>query len=101
MKTPRGREEERRHATPRDMAWEVFTHAHDVSRRSVPVLEAPVTSASVVIGDDVMIYNDVVILPGVTIGDGAVVAIRAVVTRDVQSGAVVAGVPARVVGRRS
>ncbi|NCA12921.1 MAG: hypothetical protein EBS89_02110 [Proteobacteria bacterium] len=48
-----------------------------------------------------MIYNDVVILPGVTIGDGAVVAIRAVVTRDVQSGAVVAGVPARVVGRRS
>ncbi|MFM7196487.1 MAG: acyltransferase [Chloroflexota bacterium] len=80
---------------------QVFTHAHDVSRRSVPVLEAPVTSASVVIGDDVMIYNDVVILPGVTIGDGAVVAIRAVVTRDVQSGAVVAGVPARVVGRRS
>ena len=80
---------------------QVFTHAHDVARLVVPVLEAPVTSAPVVIGDDVMIYNEVVILPGLTIGDGAVVAIRAVVTRDVPAGAIVAGVPARIVGHRT
>ena len=80
---------------------QVFTHAHNVSQLAVSVLEAPVTSAPVVIGDDVMIYNDVVILPGVKIGDGAVVAIRAVVTRDVPAGAIVAGVPARVVGHRT
>jgi acetyltransferase-like isoleucine patch superfamily enzyme len=79
----------------------VFTHAHDVSRLAVSVLEAPLTSAPVTIGDDVMIYNDVVILPGVTIGDGAVVAVRAVVTKDVEVGAIVAGVPARVVGHRT
>ena len=79
---------------------QVFTHAHDVSRLAVPVMEAPVTAAPVRIGDDVMIYNDVVILPGVSIGDGAVVAIRAVVTRDIAPGAIAAGVPARVVGRR-
>jgi acetyltransferase-like isoleucine patch superfamily enzyme len=80
---------------------QVFTHAHDVSSLAVPVLEAPVTSAPVTIGNDVMIYNDVVILPGVTVGDGAVVAIRAVVSRDVPAGAIVAGVPARVISRRA
>ena len=47
---------------------QVFTHAHDVSRRSVPVLEAPVTSASVVIGDDVTIGHKVLV-HGCTIED--------------------------------
>lgn len=79
---------------------QIFTHAHDTSRRDVPVLDAPVVSRPVSIGDDVMIYSDVVILPGVTIGDGAVVAIRSVVTRDVAPNAIVAGSPARQVGHR-
>jgi virginiamycin A acetyltransferase len=41
-----------------------------------------------------------VILPGVTIGPGAIVAARAVVSRDVPPYAIVAGNPARVVRRR-
>lgn len=52
------------------------------------------------IGRDVWIGANAVILGGVTIGDGAVVAAGAVVNRDVEAGAVVAGVPARVVKRR-
>ena len=43
----------------------------------------------------------VVVLPGVRVGNGAIIAAGAVVTRDVEAFAIVAGVPARVVGTRS
>ena len=79
---------------------QLFTHTHDVRWRDVPVLEAPIVSQPIVIGDDVMLFNDVVVLPGVTIGDGAVVAVRSVVTRDVARYAKVAGSPARQIGER-
>jgi len=52
------------------------------------------------IGRDVWIGANAVILGGVTIGEGAVVAAGAVVNRDVEAGAVVAGVPARIVRNR-
>ena len=45
------------------------------------------------------IGSNATILSNVTIGEGALVAAGAVVTRDVPDGAIVAGVPARVVGR--
>ncbi len=45
------------------------------------------------------IGSGTVILCGVTVGAGALVGAGAVVTRDVEPGAVVAGVPARLLGR--
>jgi len=48
-----------------------------------------------------IIAEEPVVLEGVQIGDNAVVAAGSVVTKDVASGDVVAGVPARVIKTRS
>jgi maltose O-acetyltransferase len=52
------------------------------------------------IGDGVWIGARAIILPGVTVGPGAVVGAGSVVTKDVAPHSVVAGNPAREVGRR-
>lgn len=58
------------------------------------------TKGDVVIGNDVWLATDCLILSGVTIADGAVVAARAVVTKDVPAYAIVGGNPARVIRYR-
>lgn len=52
-------------------------------------------SAVVGIGNDVWIGQGAILMPGVQIGRGAVVAAGAVVTKNVESYAIVAGAPAR------
>lgn len=54
----------------------------------------------IVISDDVWIGAHCAILPGVTIGKGAVVGAGAVVNKDVEPMSIVAGVPARQIGKR-
>ncbi len=49
------------------------------------------------IGNDVWIGGSSTILPGVTVGDGAVIGAGAVVTKDVPSGVIVGGNPARII----
>jgi acetyltransferase-like isoleucine patch superfamily enzyme len=55
-----------------------------------------VTAKGIAIDDDVWIGANAFILDGVHISSGAVIAAGAVVTKDVPSNAVVAGVPARI-----
>jgi putative colanic acid biosynthesis acetyltransferase WcaF len=55
----------------------------------------------IVIGDRAWIAEGAVVLGGVTVGEGAVVAANAVVTKDVEPFAVVGGVPAQFIRRRS
>ena len=56
--------------------------------------------APVTIADDVWLGAHSVVLPGVSIGHGAIVGAGAVVTRNVEAGAIMAGVPARRIGDR-
>ncbi|MDB4986830.1 MAG: putative acetyltransferase [Myxococcaceae bacterium] len=61
----------------------------------------PVRSHGIIVGADVWVGANATITDGVTIGAHAVVGAGAVVTHDVPEWAVVGGVPARVIGRRS
>ena len=54
----------------------------------------------IVVGNDVWIGYEAVIMAGVRIGDGAVIAARAVVTRDVPPYTIVGGVPAKTIRPR-
>ena len=65
-----------------------------------PIVDQAHLSGTIVIEDDVWLGANVVITRNVRIGRGAVVAAGAVVTRDVESFAIVAGVPARPIGSR-
>ena len=64
------------------------------------IRDQPVVSKGIVIGADCWIGANAGITDGVRIGDHAVVAMGAVVTRDVSDWAIVAGVPAQVIGDR-
>jgi acetyltransferase-like isoleucine patch superfamily enzyme len=57
-------------------------------------------AATIVVEDDAWIGAAAVILAGVHIGRGAVVAAGSVVTRNVPAGAIVGGVPARLIRQR-
>ncbi|MGL4975130.1 MAG: CatB-related O-acetyltransferase [Bosea sp. (in: a-proteobacteria)] len=82
----------------------VTTYPFPAVRRMWPEADANTVTAmgrgDVVIGHDVWLGSQALVLSGVKIGHGAVVAARAVVTRDVDPYTVVAGNPARVIRMR-
>ena len=73
---------------------------HGSERLDVPMWDQPHTGGTIEIGDDVWIGANAVIVTDVTVASHAIVAAGAVVTHDVPEYAVVAGVPARVIGDR-
>ncbi len=62
-----------------------------------PAQRKLISKGEIVIGNNVWIGDKATILAGVHIGDNVIVAANAVVTKDVQSNSVVAGVPAVVI----
>jgi virginiamycin A acetyltransferase len=76
----------------------IFSHGWDKGVEIEEFLKGK--RGDTVVGADVWIGTEAMILPGVTIGAGAIVASRAVVSRDVPPYAIVAGNPAQVVRMR-
>jgi putative colanic acid biosynthesis acetyltransferase WcaF len=73
----------------------VCAGSHDLNDPQLPLLKPSVT-----LEEGVWVGTDAFIGPAVTIQRGAVVGARAVVVKDVEPLAIVAGNPARVIGRR-
>jgi acetyltransferase-like isoleucine patch superfamily enzyme len=79
----------------------VLGSTHTGTPMDVPVIQTDLRIEPVRIEAGADIGVNAVVLPGVTIGKGAIVGAGAVVTRDVEPFSVVAGVPARMIRRRS
>ena len=75
----------------------VGKHCHIGAGTVLAGVVEPASATPVIIEDDVLIGANAVVLEGVRVGKGAVVAAGAVCVEDVAPGAVVAGVPARVI----
>jgi putative colanic acid biosynthesis acetyltransferase WcaF len=73
----------------------VCAGTHDLNDPLLPLLKPPVT-----IEDGVWVGTEAFIGPGVTVGSSAVVGARAVVVKNVAPLDIVAGNPARIIGRR-
>lgn len=68
-------------------------HAFDSKERA----QGYERSSPVIIGDDVWIGGNASILGGVTVGNNSIIAAGSVVTRDIPSGVIAAGNPAKVI----
>ncbi len=64
------------------------------------VVSAWDNKGDIIIGDDVWIGYEAVIMSGVHVGNGAIIAARAVVTKDVPPYTIVGGTPAREIRKR-
>lgn len=80
----------------------IISQNHRFDNLSIPMREQGFYDPEPVsIEDDVWIGSRVTILPGVKIGSGSIVGAAAVVTKNVEPFSIVAGNPAKIIGRRN
>jgi len=84
------------------IASNVFISDHDhgtIDRLNltIPPSERDIISSPIIIMKNVWIGENVLILKGVTIGEGSIVAAGAVVTKNIPSYSIVAGIPAKLI----
>lgn len=78
----------------------IITSDHQFKSKEIPIYKQNIDPGRVIIRKNAWLGCNVTILKGVTVGEGAIVAAGAVVTKDVESFSIVAGVPAKKIGER-
>lgn len=78
----------------------VGKHCHVGAGAVLAGVIEPASAKPVILEDDVLVGANAVVIEGVHVGEGAVIAAGSVVIEDVPAGAVVAGVPARVIKQK-
>lgn len=79
----------------------ISTYPFNIKRNEFSHMSGnPTTNWDIKIGNDIRIWNHVTIMSGVTIWDGAVIALWAIVTKDVPPYAIVWGIPAKIIKYR-
>ena len=76
-------------------------HGHNCwEEREIPPADRPLwIKGKVRIGKNVWVGRNVCIMPNVSIGDGVIIGANAVVTHDIPSYVVVAGIPAKIISK--
>lgn len=77
----------------------ILSFDHSYEDISTPIKYNRLKQGKVIIEDDVWIGCGVRVLSGVTIGNRSIIAAGSVVTKDVESGVLVGGVPAKIIKR--
>jgi acetyltransferase-like isoleucine patch superfamily enzyme len=78
----------------------VLSENHCFKELNVPIRNQGTTKNQVIIENGAWLGSGCIILPGVTIGEGSIIASGAVVTKNVDSYSIVAGVPAKQIKLR-
>ncbi|MDX2360034.1 MAG: acyltransferase [Crocinitomicaceae bacterium] len=73
---------------------------HNFVDLNIPMIEQGVTTAPIIIENNVWIGHGAVITKGITIHSGAIIGANSVVTKDVEANAIVGGIPAKLIRHR-
>lgn len=74
----------------------IIASTHDPIYSTGPSEERPIIEGDIIIGNHVWIGTNVFIKENITIGNNSIIGANSVVTKNVPEGAIVAGVPARI-----
>lgn len=78
----------------------IFTHYLDTAFQPTAKRPFRFYQGEIVIGDSVFIGVNTIIVKPIKIGDGAIIGANSVLTHDVPANTIVAGSPAKIVGKR-
>ena len=74
---------------------------HSFSDLDKPMIQQGITTAPILIEDNVWIGHGAVITKGIKISSGAIIGANAVITKDVEQNAIMGGVPAKLIRYRN